>query len=56
MSKISKKKLLDILKKDHSEPKFDFSFTQQQLHDLYNDKKWLKGYNRWKKQQEEGGF
>jgi hypothetical protein len=56
MSRISKKKLLEVLKGEHEEP----SMTKQQVMDMFENpptqEEWLKGYKRWKKQQEEGGF
>ena len=59
MSKISKKKLLKVLKGEY-EFEDSITMTKQQVMDMFKNpptqEEWLKGYKRWKKQQEEGGF
>jgi hypothetical protein len=59
MSKISKKKLLKVLKGEY-EFADSVTMSKQQVMDMFKDpptqEEWLKGYKRWKKQQEEGGF
>jgi hypothetical protein len=59
MSKISKKKLLKVLKGEY-EFEDPVTMTKQQVMDMFKNpptqEEWLKGYKRWKKQQEEGGF
>jgi hypothetical protein len=59
MSKISKKKLLKVLKGEY-EFEDSVTMTKQQVMDMFKNpptqEEWLKGYKRWKKQQEEGGF
>jgi len=55
MSRISKKKLIKVLKGDLDEP----TMTKQQVMDMFENpptqEQWLEGYKRWKKQQEENG-
>ncbi len=59
MSKISKKKLLKVLKGEY-EFSDSVTMSKQQVMDMFKNpptqEEWLKGYKRWKKQQEEGGF
>ena len=59
MSKISKKKLLKVLKGEY-EFADSVTMSKQQVMDMFKDpptqEEWLKGYKRWKKQQQEGGF
>jgi len=59
MSRISKKKLIKALKGEY-EYNASVNMTRQQVMDMFekpvSQKEWLKGYKRWKKQQEEGGF
>jgi hypothetical protein len=59
MSRISKKKLLKALKGEY-EYNDSVNMTKQQVMDMFKNpptqEEWLKGYKRWKKQQEEGGF
>ena len=59
MSKISKKKLLKVLKGEY-EFADSVTMSKQQVMDMFKypptQEEWLKGYKRWKKQQEEGGF
>jgi|TARA_R100000027_G_scaffold44173_2_gene33255 hypothetical protein len=59
MSKISKKKLLKVLKGEY-EFSDSVTMSKQQVMDMFKNpptqEEWLKGYKRWKKQQQEGGF
>jgi len=59
MSRISKKKLLKALKGEY-EYNDSVNMTKQHVMDMFKNpptqEEWLKGYKRWKKQQEEGGF
>ena len=52
MSQISKKKLIRVLKGDLEEPVTKQSLLDQ-LSKPVTQEEWLKGYKRWKKQQEE---
>ena len=49
MSRISKKKLIEILKGE--EPNTSQLLNREWVEGLYDEGEWVKGYNRWKKQQ-----
>jgi|TARA_R110001592_G_scaffold230140_4_gene486925 hypothetical protein len=53
MSRISKKKMIKVLKGELEEP----TMSRQQILDMFENpptqEEWLRGYKRWKKQQEE---
>ena len=49
MSRISKKKLLKILKGE--EENKSQLFNREWVEGLYDEDKWIKGYKQWKKQQ-----
>ena len=49
MSRISKKKLIEILKGE--EPNTSQLLNSEWVEGLYDEGEWVKGYNRWKKQQ-----
>ena len=59
MSRVSKRKLIKILKGEY-EINDSAQMTRQQVMDMFKNpptqEQWLKGYKRWKKQQQEGGF
>jgi hypothetical protein len=48
MSRISKKKLIKILKGEEENP--SQLFDKEWVEGLYNEGDWIKGYKRWKKQ------
>ncbi len=56
MSRISKRKLLKVLKGEY-EYNDSLTMTKQQIFDMFKNpptqEEWLRGYKRWKKQQEE---
>ena len=51
MSRISKKKLLKILKGDYDPPSMSKRDVLEYLSRKYTQEEWLKGYKQWKKQQ-----
>ena len=48
MSRISKKKLIKILKGEENK---SLLFNKDWVEGLYSEDKWIKGYKKWKKQQ-----
>jgi|TARA_B110000211_G_scaffold55958_1_gene62339 hypothetical protein len=53
MSQISKKKMIKILKGEFEEPTMSKQTLLDQLAKPVTQEEWLRGYKRWKKQQEE---
>jgi hypothetical protein len=51
MLRVSKKKLVKILKGDYDPPTMTKSALMDYLNKPTTHEEWLKGYNRWKKQQ-----
>tara|TARA_Y100000748_G_scaffold271184_1_gene244303 strand:+ start:4973 stop:5164 length:192 start_codon:yes stop_codon:yes gene_type:complete len=52
MSRVSKKKLLKILKGEYDPPSMSKDSVLEYLNKKYTQEEWLKEYKRWKKQQE----
>ena len=51
MSRVSKSKLLKILKGDYDPPSMSKRDVLEYLSRKYPQEEWLKGYKQWKKQQ-----
>ena len=51
MSRVSKRKLLKILKGDYDPPSMSKDSVLEYLNKKYTQEEWLKEYKRWKKQQ-----
>jgi hypothetical protein len=53
MSRISKKKLIKVLKGDLEEPLWNQETLSEYLAKPMTQEEWLKGYHKWKKQMRE---
>ncbi len=51
MSKISKRKLIKVLKGEYEEPTYNKKSLLEYLAKPVTQEEWLKGYNEWKKKQ-----